>query len=201
MNSAPSKGDQTRDRLIRIGAGLARIEGLEGLTIGNLAGAASMSKSGVFAHFGSREDLQLSILDAASAAFSDRVFRPALRERRGLPRLRAIARHWLDFLRGMGADEGGCILMAAASEYDDRPGPVRDRVQAMQRRLRGELERAVQMAIDAGDLRPDSDAAQIAFELYALVLGTHHDLRLFGSEAAAPRAERAFEALLKRHLA
>lgn len=200
MSPALSKGDQTRDRLIQLGAGLARVDGLEGLTIGNLASAAGMSKSGVFAHFGSREDLQLCILDAASQAFSDLVFRPALRERRGLPRLKTIARNWLAFLRGMGSDEGGCIMMAAASEYDDRPGPVRDRVQTMQRRLRSELERAVQMAIDAGDLRADSDAAQFAFELYALVLGTHHDLRLFGSEAAAPRAERAFEALLKRHL-
>ena len=200
MSPALSKGDQTRDRLIQLGAGLARVEGLEGLTIGNLASAAGMSKSGVFAHFGSREDLQLCILDAASQAFSERVFRPALRERRGLPRLKAIARNWLAFLHDMGSDEGGCIMMAAASEYDDRPGPVRDRVQAMQRRLRGELERAVQMAIEAGDLRADSDAAQIAFELYALVLGTHHDLRLFGSEAAGPRAERAFQALLRRHL-
>lgn len=199
MNAASSKGEQTRDRLIRLGAGLARAEGLEGLTIGNLASAAAMSKSGVFAHFGSREDLQLCILDAASALFSDQVFRPAMRERRGLPRLRAIVRRWLGFLQGLGS-EGGCIMMAAASEYDDRPGPVRDRVQQMQRQLRGELERAVAMAVDAGDLAPASDAAQIGFELHALVLGTHHDLRLFGSEAAVPRAEHAFEALLKRYL-
>lgn len=199
MSSQPSKGDQTRERLIALGAGLARADGLEGLTIGNLATAAGMSKSGVFAHFGSREDLQLCILDAASAVFSERVFRNALRERRGLPRLRAIVRHWLGFLSGMG-NEGGCILMAAASEYDDRPGPVRDRVQQMQRQLRGEIERAVTLAVEAGDLAPDSDPAQIGFELHALVLGTHHDLRLFGSEAAVPRAEHAFEALLKRYL-
>lgn len=199
MSPSPSKGDLTRDRLIATGAALARTEGLDGLTIGTLASAAGMSKSGVFAHFGSREDLQLCILDAASAAFSERVFRPALRERRGLPRLRSIARHWLDFIAEMG-DAGGCILMAAASEFDDRPGPLRDRVQAMQRQLRGEIERCVQMAIDAGDLRPDSDAAQVAFELYALVLGSHHDLRLFGTDAVIARAERAFRALVQRHL-
>lgn len=199
MNPAPSKGDLTRDRLIATGAALARTEGLEGLTIGGLAAAANMSKSGVFAHFGSREDLQLCILDKASEAFTDQVFRPALRERRGLPRFRAIASRWMDFLRGMG-ESGGCILMAAASEFDDKPGPVRERVRGYQRQLRNEMERCVQMAIDVGDLRPGSDAGQIAFETYAIVLGSHHDLRLFQAEDVIARAERAFAALLQRHL-
>ena len=199
MISAPSKGDLTRDRLIATGAALARTEGLEGLTIGGLAAAANMSKSGVFAHFGSREDLQLCILDKASEAFTDEVFRPALRERRGLPRFRAIASRWMAFLRGMG-ESGGCILMAAASEFDDKPGPVRERVRGYQRQLRNEMERCVQMAIDVGDLRLGSDAGQIAFETYAIVLGSHHDLRLFQAEDVIARAERAFAALLQRHL-
>jgi AcrR family transcriptional regulator len=153
----------------------------------------------VFAHFGSREDLQLCILDKASEAFTDQVFRPALRERRGLPRFRAIASRWMDFLRNMG-ESGGCILMAAASEFDDKPGPVRERVRGYQRQLRNEMERCVQMAIDVGDLRPGSDAGQIAFETYAIVLGSHHDLRLFQAEDVIARAERAFAALLQRHL-
>ncbi|KFL37909.1 TetR/AcrR family transcriptional regulator [Arenimonas donghaensis] len=198
MSPSPSKGDHTRNRLVEAGAAIARIEGLDGLTIGNLAAAAGMSKSGVFAHFGSREDLQLDILERASEAFADQVFRPAFRERRGLPRFRAVFRQWLAFLGGMG-DAGGCILMAAASEFDDKPGPVRERVQANQRQMRGEIERCVQMAVDAGELRADSDVAQIAFETFALVLGSHHDLRLFGADEVIPRAERAFDALLQRH--
>lgn len=199
MNTAPSKGDITRDRLIAEGTRLARIEGLDGLTIGRLASAAQMSKSGVFAHFGSREDLQICILDKAAEAFADRVFRPALRERRGLPRYRAIVANWLDFMRQMG-DEGGCVLMAAAAEFDDRPGPMHDCVQERQRRLRSDLQRCLAMAVEAGDLRADSDPAQIAFETYALVLGTHHDLRLFGTDEVAARAERAFDALIQRYL-
>ena len=199
MNQVLSKGDLTRDRLIAAGTLLARVDGLDGLTIGRLASAAKMSKSGVFAHFGSREDLQICILDKAAEAFIDRVFRPALRERRGLPRYRAIVANWLDFIRRMG-DDGGCVLMAAAAEFDDRPGPMHDCVQDRQRRLRGDLQRCVQMAIEAGDLRSDADPAQITFETYALVLGTHHDLRLFGTDEVAARAEHAFNALIQRYL-
>jgi len=99
----------------------------------------------------------------------------------------------------MGGD-GGCILMAAATEFDDKPGPVRDRVRERQLQLRSEMQRCLLMAIDVGDLRADSDAGQIAFETYALVLGTHHDLRLFGADEVIARAERAFAALLQRHL-
>lgn len=199
MNAQPSKGDLTRDRLIATGSMLARTEGLDGLTIGALASAAGMSKSGVFAHFGSREDLQLCILDHAAEVFTEQVFRPALRERRGVPRYRAVMRHWLDYLRGLGKG-GGCILIAAVSEFDDKPGPVRERVHAYERQLRGELQRCAQLAIDAGDLRADSDAAQIAFETYALALVVHHDLRLFGPGEVVARAERALDALLQRHV-
>lgn len=199
MSMQPSKGDLTRERLVGVGCALARTEGLEGVTIGGLAAMAGMSKSGVFAHFGTREDLQLCILDRASEEFTEHVFRPALRERRGLPRFRAIARRWLDFLRGLG-EWGGCVLMAAASEFDDKPGPVRERVRTYQKQLRGEIQRCAQMAVDAGDLRSGSDAAQIAFETYAVVLAFHHDLRLFGTDEVRARAERALEALLQRYV-
>lgn len=198
-STPPAKGAATREAILARSYALACRSGLEGLTIGLVASEVGMSKSGVFAHFGSREDLQLCILDKAAEAFTDQVFRPALRERRGLPRCRAIVRHWLAFLRGMG-ETGGCILMAAASEFDDKPGPLRDRVRGYQRQLRTEVQRCLQMAIDSGDLRPGSDAAQLAFETYALVLGTHHDLRLFGTDEVIARAGRAFEALLQRHL-
>ncbi|MBN6151104.1 TetR/AcrR family transcriptional regulator [Xanthomonas sp. AmX2] len=199
MSMQPRKGDLTRERLVGAGCALARTEGLDGVTIGALAALAGMSKSGVFAHFGTREDLQLCILDRASEEFTEQVFRPALRERRGLPRFRAIARHWLRFLRDMGKT-GGCVLMAAASEFDDKPGPLRERVRTYQRQLRGEIQRCAQMAIDAGDLRSESDAAQIAFETYAVALACHHDLRLFGADEVLARAERAMEALLQRYI-
>jgi len=196
---ATSKGANTRDRLVERATELARSDGLEGLTIGSVASAAHMSKSGVFAHFGSREDLQLAVLDHAADGFVEAVIRPALRERRGLPRLRAIMERWTGFVERFG-DHGGCILIAAASEFDDRPGAVRERVLEHQRRLRQEMTRCAAMAVECGDLRADTDPAQLAFETYALVLVTHHDLRLFGADEVLDRARRGFESLLSRYL-
>ncbi len=196
---ATAKGTNTRDRLIERATELARCEGLEGLTIGSVASAAGMSKSGVFAHFGSREDLQLAVLDHAAEGFTDTVIRPALRERRGLPRLRAIIERWMGFVQHFG-DRGGCIMIGAASEFDDRPGAVRDRLMEHQRSLRREMTRCAALAVECGDLKADTDPAQLAFETYALVLVTHHDLRLFGAGEVLERARRAFDALIARNL-
>jgi AcrR family transcriptional regulator len=150
-----------------------------------------MSKSGVFAHFGSREDLQLAVLDAAAQRFTDNVFMPAMREKRGLPRLRAIMRHWVIWMRNE-----GCPMVAAAVEYDDRPGAIRDRVVDYQSRLRRELARAVQMAIDTGELKSDCDPEQLAFEIFAVELALHHDSRLFKRNDSMVRAERSMQRLL-----
>lgn len=191
--TATRKGASTRDAIIDQAYAIACVGGLESLSIGPLAQAVGMSKSGVFAHFGSREDLQLAVLDAAGERFFDAVVPPALRQPRGLARLRAIMDGWFDWVR---QNEGGCLLVAAVTEYDDRPGPLRDRVLAQQQRWRGELARAVALAVDTGDLASGCDPAQIAFELYCIALGVHHDAGLFGYEATLARGRRSLDRLL-----
>ena len=195
---ATNKGAATREAVIDRALAIARTEGFEGLTIGGIATAVGMSKSGVFAHFGSREDLQLAVLDAAAQGFTDSVFMPAIREKRGLPRLRAIMRNWVSWLRSAG---GGCPMVSAAIEYDDRPGPIRDRVVEYQTKLRRELARAVTMAIDAGEMKPDCDADQLAFEIFAIELALHHDSRLFKESDALARAEKSMQRLLDSYRA
>ena len=188
---AINKGAATRESVVGHALSIALTDGFEGLTIGNIAQAVGMSKSGVFAHFGSREDLQLAVLDAAAQRFTDNVFIPAMREKRGLPRLRAIMRHWVVWMRNE-----GCPMVAAAVEYDDRPGAIRDRVVEYQTRLRRELARAVQMAIDTGELKADCDPEQLAFEIFAVELALHHDSRLFKRNDSMVRAERSMQRLL-----
>jgi AcrR family transcriptional regulator len=195
---AINKGAATREAVIEHALSMVRTEGFEGLTIGSIAQAVGMSKSGVFAHFGSREDLQLAVLDAAAQSFTDNVFVPAIRERRGLPRLRAIMRNWVIWLR---AEGGGCPMVSAAIEYDDRPGPIRDRVVEYQTKLRRELARAVRMAIDAGEMKPDCDADQLAFEIFAIQLALHHDSRLFKPADAVARTEKSLQRLIDSYRA
>lgn len=193
----PSKGQQTRDLIIARAHDLALRGGLDGLTIGTVADTMQMSKSGVFAHFGSREDLQLAVLEHASRTFADAVFVPALKQRRGLPRLLALLKGIADFHVGL-SPQGGCVMFSATVEYDDRPGPIRDAVVTYQRQLRRELGRTVQMAIDAGDLRAETDAEQLAFELYGLMLAVQHDLRVFADPRTLDRAQRGVTDLLAR---
>lgn len=197
MSSAVTKGSATRDAIIDRAYGIACSTGLEGLSIGPLAQAVGMSKSGVFAHFGSREDLQLAVLHSAGERFTHHVLLPALKHRRGLPRLRAIVEAWFDWVRH--THEGGCLYLAAVSEFDDRPGPIRDRLIEFEIRWRNELARAIQYAVDAGELRADTDPQQLAFEVYGLALMVHHEAGLFGYEAAQSRGQRAYERLIKSY--
>lgn len=191
--SLTSKGLATRDLILARAFELAREDGMEGLSIGSVASSAGMSKSGVFAHFGSREQLQLALLDAVAARFLEFVKAPAVREPRGLPRLRKIAERWSEWGR---INQSGCVLLSAAVEYDGRShGPLRDRVLRQQSDWRDELRRAIQIAIDVGHLRRDTDSAQLAFELYSLMLGLHHDAGLFGYEQARVRSDAALERL------
>lgn len=187
------KGLATHGAIVERAIGLVRKQGLESLSIGSVAQAATMSKSGVFAHFGSREDLQLAVLDAVAEDFSQRVLAPAFRQPRGLKRLRAIIAHWMDW------SQGGCPMIAAVVEYDDRPGAIHDRVVELQRRLRSTLARAVELAVEAGELRAGIDPEQVAFELFGIVLVLHHDARLFGATDAIARATRAFDRLFADH--
>ena len=193
--SSTSKGAATRDAILDHAYAIACSAGLEGLSIGALAHAVGMSKSGVFAHFGSREDLQLAVLETAAQRFVSHVFQPAVRRPRGLARLRAVIEQWFDWVRH--EDDGGCLFLAAVSEYDDRPGPQRDLLLRQDRQWRQALAKAVSLAIEEGELRPDVDVEQLVFEIYALPLLVHHDAGLYGYEAARSRGIRAFERLIE----
>ncbi|WP_226468229.1 TetR/AcrR family transcriptional regulator [Luteimonas panaciterrae] len=193
--TATQKGATTREAIIDRAYDIACDSGLEGLSIGPLAQAVGMSKSGVFAHFGSREDLQLAVLDVAVERFTAHVLMPALKAPRGLQRLQAILLYWFDWVRHVN-HRGGCVFAAAAVEYDDRPGPLRDRLIQHDNLWRAQLARAVQMAVDSGELPADTDPTQMAFELFGLALAVHHDAGLTGAAPAVERGKRGLDRLL-----
>ena len=195
------KGEQTRALILNEAVDLASQVGLEGLSIGSLAGRLDMSKSGLFAHFGSKEDLQLLTLKQAQTLFFEQVFSPALKLPRGLPRLRALFSNWLAWIERNDDLPGGCLMLAASAEYDDRPGAVRDLLVAGQRELRGAIAKAIRLAIDEGHLDPRTDPWQLTFELFGIVLATHHDRRLLGDTRALDRAGDALERLIEVHRA
>jgi AcrR family transcriptional regulator len=182
----------TREVILEHAYAIACIDGLEGLSIGTLAQDVGMSKSGVFAHFGSREDLQLAVLEVGRRRFVAKVFLPALRQPRGLPRLRAIVANWCDWSHTF---QSGCVLLSAASEYDGRGGELHDGVVRQQAEWRNELQKSIEFAVTEGHLRDDTDPAQLAFEIYALMLGLHHDAGLFGFEQAHVRTNAAIDRL------
>jgi AcrR family transcriptional regulator len=192
------KGDRTRTLILNDALAVAGEVGLEGLSIGALAGRLGLSKSGLFAHFGSKEDLQLATLRHSQERFEQVVFHPALALPRGLPRLRALFENWLGWIART-ERPGGCVILAASVEYDDRPGPVRDALVAGQRELRGALAKAVRLAIEAGHLRPGTDPWQVVFELMGIVLAVHHDRGLLDDPRAPDRARKAFDRLIATH--
>jgi AcrR family transcriptional regulator len=182
------KGQQTRAAILDAALGLAAHKGLEGLSIGAIAELTGMSKSGVFAHFGSREELQISVVREYHTRFEDEVFFPSLREARGLPRLRALFDRWI---RRVSVEiDSGCIYISGAVEFDDRPGPVRDAL------VRMVLERAIRLAVDEGHLRAGTDPAQVLFDVHGLVLALHHDARFLRAPGAVQKAREAFERVL-----
>lgn len=171
---------------------------MAGLTIGTLAERSGLSKSGLFAHFGSKEGLQLAVIQEVRELYSQLVFRPAMQQPPGLPRLRAIVENWLEWT-GSAKLPGGCIMTVAAHEFDDSPGPVRELVSQSLRELRKTLARSVHLAVEAGQLHADADADQLAFEICALYCGAQLDARLFDDPRAGERALVAFEKLIERH--
>ena len=185
------KGRQTRAAILDAALGLASHIGLEGLSIGALAEVTGMSKSGVFAHFGSREELQISVVREYHTRFEDEVFKPGLKAPRGLPRLRALFDRWLK--RVSVEIDSGCIYISGAVEFDDRPGPVRDALVTMVRTWQGALGRAIRAAVAEGHLRADTDAEQLLFEVHGLILALHHDARFLRHAGAEGRARAAFE--------
>jgi AcrR family transcriptional regulator len=194
------KGERTKTTILNHAVATASQLGLEGLSIGSLADRLEMSKSGLFAHFGSKEDLQIAVVHQARQIFSDHVFTPALREPAGLPRLRAIVRNWLTWTRS--ADlPGGCPITAAAYEYDDRPGALRDLLSQTLRELRKTLARSVRIAVEAGHLRAGTEPEKLAFEILGIYLASQLEARLFGDDEAGPRGLASFEKLIERHRA
>ena len=190
------KGQQTRAAIVNAALEQAARAGLEGLTIGALAEQMHMSKSGVFAHFGSREDLQIAVLKAYEQRFIDEVLKPSLRQVRGLPRLLAILNHWLE--RTVIEAALGCIWISGASEYDDRPGAVRDELVSMVQGWQREISRAIGQSIREGHLGEDTDVNDLVFGIYGVILVLHHDSRLMRSAEALPRARRAIDRLLQQ---
>jgi len=195
---AMSKGEQTRGAILDEALRIASKLGLEGLTIGSLADATGMSKSGLFAHFGSREDLQLAVLEHAAQLYGEKVFVPVLKIERGLPRLRALFERWLDWTLESGLP-GGCIMISTAIEYDDRPGPIRDAAIENQHRGNAITQKAVRLAIEEGHLAAGTDPEQISFEMLGIVLASHNHRRLLGDKEARKRALTAFDQLISRH--
>ncbi|MDO9073679.1 MAG: TetR/AcrR family transcriptional regulator [Rubrivivax sp.] len=191
------KGQQTRAAILDAALGLASHMGLEGLSIGALAEVTQMSKSGVFAHFGSREELQISVIREYHARFEEEVFFPAIREPRGLPRLRALFERWI---RRVSVElDSGCIYISGAVEFDDRPGPVRDALVSMVRAWHAALERAIRLAMAEGQLRADTEPTQMLFELHGLILALHHDARFLRTPGALGRAHAGFERTLSHY--
>ena len=193
-----SKGEETRAEILAAAVQMASQGGFESLTIGSLAEKTGMSKSGLFAHFGSKTDLQVAALDETARRFTETVFLPALKAPRGLKRLRALFENWLDWTNRMKLP-GGCPLDAASREYDHRPGAMRDAVLERQRIVERELAKAVQMAIDSGELARSTDPHQVVFEFLAIVLAFFRAELTFGKEQATKRARVAFDRMLHQY--
>jgi AcrR family transcriptional regulator len=190
-----SKGEATREAIVRMALAQAMEVGLEGVSLGVLAASLDLSKSGLFAHFKSKEALQLAVLEEAIRNFAQIVIAPALARPRGEPRVRALFEHKLEWITNNGAGSG-CIFRALSQEYDDRPGPIRDRLVESQREWRSVLARAVSVAIRAGDFRADVDPQQLAFELVGIDAVFHESHKLLGDGSARRRAMRAYQRLV-----
>ena len=191
------KGEQTRAAILDVALELASRNGLEGLTIGLLADRMSMSKSGVFAHFGSREDLQLEVVKLYHHRFEQEVFYPSIKETRGLPRLVAMYTRWVK--RVSVEIASGCIYISGAVEYDDREGPIREELVSMVRAWQGALLRSVEQAIELKHLHTGFDAEQLVFEMLGLILALHHDARFLRNPGAVERARAGFERLIENY--
>ena len=194
---ALQKGQQTKQAIIDAALRLATQIGLEGLSIGALAEVTQMSKSGVFAHFGSREELQISVIREYYARFYDEVFAPAMDEARGLPRVQALFANWMK--RVAIELQSGCIFISGAVEFDDRPGPVRDALASSVKTWLAAMYRAVVQAKQEGQLHEDADEEQMAFEIHGLILALHYEARFLQNPAAVGRAHTGFDNILKRY--
>lgn len=195
--AALHKGQQTKAAIVDAALGLATQIGLEGLSIGALAEVMHMSKSGVFAHFGSREELQISVVREYHVRFEEEVFFPALRQARGLPRLQALFQNWMR--RTSVEIDSGCLYIGGAVEFDDRPGPVRDALAESVKIWLTAMHRAVVQAKEAGHLRPDAEEEQMAFEIHGLILALHYEARFLKTPRSIDRANKGFANIVTRY--
>jgi AcrR family transcriptional regulator len=188
------KGELTRQAILEHAARMASRIGLEGLTIGALAEELELSKSGLFAHFKSKEALQLQVLEFGIARFVDTVVKPALVAPRGEKRVRALFERWMDWPRSSGL--AGCMFVALAAELDDQPGPVRERLVQSQKDWLDVIANCVRAGIAEGHFQEGLDPEQFAHELYGIMLANHHAVRLLRDRGAVERTRHAFERLL-----
>ena len=191
------KGQQTKLAIVDAALGLAAQIGLEGLSIGVLAEVTRMSKSGVFAHFGSREELQISVIREYFHRFEQEIFYPALKMPRGLPRLQALFANWMK--RVTVELQSGCIFISGAVDFDDRTGPVRDALASSVKTWLAAVHRAVVQAKEEGHLSPDADERQIVFEIHSLILGLHYEARFLKTPGSIERANKGFERILAQY--
>ena len=189
-----TKGEETKAAVLDRAVDLASRIGLEGLSIGGLAGETGLSKSGLFAHFDSKQNLQLEVLRTSADRFVSAVLAPALKKPRGIPRIRALFENWLAWAQSM---PGGCFFVAAANELDDRPGPLREQLVAYQRDWVGSLATAARIAVEERQFRRGLDVAQFAYDFYSNLLAYHHFSRLMSDEDAEARARRSLERLIE----
>lgn len=192
-----AQGERTRAAILESAVHIASAEGLEALTIGKLAAELKLSKSGLFAHFGSKEELQLATVDAARSIFIREVIRPVMEAPAGLTRLWKLCDSWLGHVEAE-VFRGGCFFAAVAAEFDGRPGPVRDRIAEIMKEWLATLRRAIVEAQEAGHLARDADAAQIAFEFNSLELGANWSMQLHGYSQGFTHARDAMLERLRR---
>lgn len=190
-----SKGDETRAAILDEAIDIASTKGFGGLTIGMLAEATDMSKSGLFAHFKSKEELQLQTLDRASERFVDVVVRPSLSAPRGEKRVRSLLENWLRWADD--ALSGGCLFIGAAAELDDQPGTLRDHLVRTEQDWLDVIANVAATAVAEGDFAADTDVEQFAHDVHGVTLAYHHSSRLMRDPRAVERAERAIESLLE----
>ena len=194
----PTKGEETRSQILTAAVQQASQAGFESLTIGTLADKLGMSKSGLFAHFGSKLELQMAALDEAARQFTEHVFMPALKAPRGVKRLKALLEGWITWPQRASLP-GGCPVDAATREYTHQPGPMRDAAIDRQRQLERELGKAVQLAIDNGELAPDTDPRLVVFEWVAVVLASYRMASIHGHNEAYKYARAAFDRIIDSH--
>lgn len=192
-----SKGLKTKELILKEAFAKAGEVGLSGLTIGDLSSTLGMSKSGLFAHFQSKENLEVAVLDWTRAKFARTVLGPALKHPRGEPRLRAFFDNWITWIETETIGKGGCLIVGASIEYDDRPGVVRDSLLSLHQELQNSITRMVHACIEEGHFSAEVDPEQFAFELYSLILGFHHFSRMLGDEKSLQRLRQSFETLMK----